>query len=61
MDGTHYKEKDVTLLDDLELCEGCGQYRHTVVTLEPSGFFRRMFRKLIREVDSPYNKWRGFP
>ena len=31
MDGRNYDEADFVLSDDLDLCEGCGQWKHVVV------------------------------
>lgn len=31
LDGKHYNETDFVLSDDLDLCEGCGQWKHVVV------------------------------
>ena len=31
INGRHYDEMDFILSDDLDLCEGCGQWKHVVV------------------------------
>lgn len=38
-------EKDVTLSDEPELCEGCGEMKHVVLADHPKPFCRRLFRK----------------
>jgi len=43
MNGTNYRVKDVTLDDELDLCEGCGEWKPCVLRLEPSGFLSGLF------------------
>ena len=33
---TDYKESQVTIDDELDLCEGCGKMKLTVVTIKPT-------------------------
>ena len=40
-------EKDVTLSDALELCEGCAEYKHVVILDRPEPFWRRWLRKKL--------------
>lgn len=37
-------EQDVTLSDEPELCEGCGEYKLVVVLDRPEPFWRRWIR-----------------
>lgn len=43
LNDTNYREKDVTLDDELDLCEGCGEWKPCVLSLEPSGFLSGLF------------------
>ena len=38
------KEKDVTLSDELELCEGCGELKHVVLLDRPEPFWKKWFK-----------------
>lgn len=40
------REKDVTLTDELELCEGCGEYKRVVVLDRPEPLLQKLFFKL---------------
>ena len=39
LNGTNYRECDVTLDEDLDLCEGCGEWKPCVISRDPSGNF----------------------
>ena len=41
------REKDVTLTDWLETCEGCGELKRTVIVDHPESFLRRLFFKIL--------------
>lgn len=43
-------EKDVTLTDWVETCEGCGELKRVVILDRPEPLFLKLFRKL-------YNLW----
>lgn len=42
LNHTNYHELTVTLSDDLDLCEGCGQWKPVVVLLQPPPYHRRV-------------------
>lgn len=39
------RRKDVTLSDELWLCEGCGEYKRVVLLDQPEPFWRRWLHK----------------
>lgn len=44
-EGWHKRsEQDVTLSNELELCEGCGEYKLVVILDRPVPFWRRWIR-----------------
>ena len=47
LNHTHLQEKDVTITEDFELCEGCAQMKQVLVSLEPPrrSIFRRGGRR----------------
>lgn len=46
MNGTHLTKADVTLEEDL--CEGCGEVKPCIVSLEPPGLFARTWKMWLR-------------
>lgn len=39
------RRKDVTLSDELWLCEGCGEYKRVILLEPPAPFWRRRLHK----------------
>ncbi len=46
LDEINYKEKDFIISKDLDLCEGCGEWKH-VVEIARITYYKRKFRLLI--------------
>lgn len=34
MNDSNYTEKDVQVSENLDLCEGCGEYKHVVIAIK---------------------------
>ena len=54
MNGTDYTEKDYVISDDLELCEGCGEYKNVVITRRKENGFITILRVILRIIFLPY-------
>jgi len=50
-DGRPYSEDEVTLSWDLDLCEGCGEWKPVVVSLRPEPLVGKFIKKLSRLLD----------
>jgi hypothetical protein len=48
------REKDVTLTDWLETCEGCGELKRTVIVDQPEPLIRKLFFRLLFKL---YDFW----
>ena len=46
LNGTNHRKSDVTLDDELDLCERCGEWKHCILSLEPSGFLSGLFDRI---------------
>lgn len=44
-----YGRHDVTLSWGLDLCEGCGEYKHVVVDLRPEPLWSLLLRRIFRK------------
>ena len=42
MSGGHCKKENYVLSDELDLCEGCGEYKEVVISYRSSGFYERI-------------------
>ena len=44
MNGSNYTEKDVCFSENTDLCEGCGEYKHVVISVkEGKSIFNCLF------------------
>lgn len=48
------KESDVVLDSALDICEGCGKYRHTVIA--ERGLFSKLFYLITKFIKSRFTK-----
>ena len=49
MDGTNDNERKYILSKELELCEGCGEWKHVVI-IERRAYYMRKFRYILLPV-----------
>lgn len=42
INDTNYPENKYVLSDDLEMCEGCGEFKRVIVTERKSPYFKRL-------------------
>lgn len=45
-EGTHYREKDVTL--EMDFCEGCGEIKPCIIRLYPESFIERIISHFFK-------------
>ena len=50
LDETNYKKRDFIISKDLDLCEGCGEWKH-VVEIARITYYKRKFRLFIKFFD----------
>lgn len=51
LDGINYNETEFYVSDELELCEGCGEWKHVVIALRPRFPFCLPYA-LVRKIGS---------
>ncbi len=49
LNGTHSTERDYILSDDLDLCEGCGQFRPVIEKARSFKWFYDLWHKKRRQ------------
>lgn len=47
IEGTHYKEKDVTM--EMDFCEGCGEIKPCVIRLYPESFISKIISRIRKK------------
>lgn len=57
LDGRHYNKTDFVLSDDLDFCEGCGQWKHIVVVRRPRSLLATLGLLLKQFILSLWRKY----